>query len=57
MQKIGEEHPEVGANALVTSDNFGNIVYQAHVQNIGWKNKLQMEKMQELSEKILELKE
>ena len=38
--KDGEEHPEVGANALVTSDNFGNIVYQAHVQNIGWKKQV-----------------
>ena len=34
--KDGEEHPEVGTRALVTSDNFGNIVYQAHVQKIGW---------------------
>ena len=38
--KDGEEHPEVGTRALVTSDNFGNIVYQAHVQKIGWEKQV-----------------
>lgn len=35
-----EEHPEIGARAFVSSENFGNIVYQTHVQNIGWQKQV-----------------
>lgn len=35
-----EEHPEIGTRASITSENFGNIVYQAHVQNVGWKKQV-----------------